>query len=182
MSENWEDVVEKHYLDILKGELRLALQKLICVLQIWKKPTVPLRAVEMIGPFAIHLITFIVFEAFKSTSAIQSSFFIYILCLVAFLGLLKIQAGIRMLSLSLAQIFSIMSYSQIWFIPFVFLARFFDSWVVRVGILTLPLVLQAICVWRLVLLIVTDDSAIYLAISHIPYGVFFVVWAALSSK
>ena len=180
MSENWEDVVEKHYLDILKGELHIALQKLLRVLKFWQIPASPLRAVEMIGPFCIHVLTFIIFEAFHETSKIQSGMLLYLLFLVAFTALLKALARIRMVSLSIAQLFSIMSYSQIWFIPFVFVSRFLSSGLARGLVLLVPFLMQPACAWLLLTGSVPDDTAIYLALTHFAYGLFLLVWGIVN--
>lgn len=177
MSENWEDVVEKHYLDILKGELHIAREKLLRVLTL---PASPLRDVEMIGPFCIHVLTFIVFEAFHETSKIQSGMLLYLLFLVAFTALLKAIARIRMVSLSIAQLFSTMSYSQIWFIPFGFISRFLSSGLARGLVLLVPFLLQPACAWRLLTGTVPDDTAIYLALTHLAYGLFLLVWGIVN--
>lgn len=81
----------------------------------------------MIGPYFIHLLTFIVFKSFRDNYAIQRSFLVYIIFLGLFTLGYKVLARLRMAYLSFAQIFSILSYSQIYFIPFGIITRFISS-------------------------------------------------------
>ncbi|KAK8898807.1 hypothetical protein M9Y10_001099 [Tritrichomonas musculus] len=146
----------------------------------WKAPESPSRAPEMIGPYFIHLITFIVFKAFLDNAAIQRSFLVYIIFLALYTLGFKALARFRMAYLSFAQIFSIMSYSQLYFIPFGFISRFISSGWGIFFILLPALIVQPLCAYKLCCLIVPNDSEIVYGASHFSYGLFLCIWAILS--
>lgn len=180
MSENWDEVCERRAEDVIKHELKLAKDKILRAVKVWENPETPLRAPEMIGPFVIHCLTFIIYKSFLDDPAqTQSSFLLYIIGLLVLTAVLKIVGKSRMATLSIAQIFSIMSYSQVYYIPFGLLARIPDSTFLRI-LLSLPaFAVQPVSALRLSYMMVPGDSEIFYGGCHMLCGLFMVIWIAL---
>jgi hypothetical protein len=100
---------------------------------------------------------------------------VYIGILAIMTVILRIVARARMGTVSIVQVFSILSYSQIYFIPFGFSARFVKSPLLEMAIMAPAAALQFFCAYRLSSLLVPADSERLYALSHLLYGVALLV-------
>jgi len=131
----------------------------------------------MIGPFVIHVLTFIVFKSFLKPSSVQVGFAIYVACLIIGTYAFKLVAKARMGTLSVAQTFSILSYSQIYFIPFGIVSRIRSGVLFRIAMLLPPLLVQPISAYNLSILMLPGESEMFYGLCHVAYGFALVAWA-----
>jgi hypothetical protein len=131
----------------------------------------------MLGPLVIHALTFIVFNAYREVSHVQVGFVVYLMILLFATYGFRLVAKARMATLSIAQTFSILSYSQIYFIPFGALTRLDSSPLFRAALLLPPFVVQPFSAYRLSVLILPGDSELFYGMCHLAYGLAIVVLA-----
>lgn len=119
--------------------------KFLRVLQFWKNPDTPSRAPEMWGPYIIHMLTFLMLKGrfnYENQRPSQISFLFYVCILLLSTFIMQVVAKVKMVHLTIAQTFSILSYSQLYFIPFGFTARFVPSKFARLFIVSPALIIQ----------------------------------------
>jgi ACR3 family arsenite efflux pump ArsB len=81
--------------------------------------------------------------------------------------------------LSLAQTFSVMSYSQVYFVPFGLISRIATSDLLRIVILLPAFLVQPLVAYRLSSLLVPDDAEVFYGLAHVVHGIAMMVWAGI---
>lgn len=114
------------------------------VLQFWKNPETPSRAPEIWGPYIIHTLTYLLLKGVfpSSYQNPEISFAIYICILILSTFIMQVVAKVKMVRLTVAQTFSILSYSQIYFIPFGIISRFVSPKFAKLFIISPAMAIQ----------------------------------------
>jgi hypothetical protein len=78
---------------------------------------------------------------------------------------------------SIGQTFSVLSYSQLYFIPMALISRAFSSsQTLRIGLLMPALLIQPLSAHRLSSLLVPEDRQLSYGLAHLGYGCALVLW------
>jgi ACR3 family arsenite efflux pump ArsB len=146
-------------------------------LAFWRAPPAPSRTPELFGPFLIHTLTFVILKSWIDRNSTEISFVIYIGILILIPFILNGLGRVKLARLSIAQTFSVMSYSQIYFLPFALISRITNSDLIRVAILTPAFLVQPVVAYRLSSLLVPDDAEVFYGGIHLLHGIALLVWA-----
>lgn len=167
---------EKPWRFILQNEVELMKQKFIISIQVWKPPLSPCRAPDFIGPYCIQMLTFLLIKSFQGNGKIAFSFMSFIPILLISLFIIKTLIKMQMVNPSIAQIFNIMSYSQIYLICFGFIARFFTNFGMKLLFYIPGLSFMFFSVHHLSMFIVPDDALRIVDLCLLVHGILLVFW------
>jgi hypothetical protein len=130
--------------------------------QFWKSPTVLSHSPEINWLFLIHVSTF---PAFKILSLNRSYLIV----------------KVRIATISSAQAFSILFYSQIYCIPFGLISRFLQSFWWQIAVIVPAVLLQPIYAYRLTSLLLSGDLELRDGLCHIVYRIAILIWSEFTA-